>query len=138
MTSISWHDFLLGATSLCMAACASGGFESPYSGKTTTLDLLERASAVCHERGTAMSKGTARVQSVISATIRQFGQQSSGEEVENSQLGSTDQTMSSSRGDDAALPGEADWPWTDNIPGTFDDPNWTYLDQYLGLPSYDT
>ncbi|OIW29323.1 hypothetical protein CONLIGDRAFT_653950 [Coniochaeta ligniaria NRRL 30616] len=107
MTNITWHDFLLGVTSLCMVMCATS------------------------QGGT--NRDTARVLSVISATIHRFGEH---DREKHLQLKDNEQRPPESAADDVATADEIYWPWTENMAGTFDDPNWAYLDRFLDLPSH--
>ncbi|KAB5550785.1 hypothetical protein GE09DRAFT_149431 [Coniochaeta sp. 2T2.1] len=138
MTSITWHDFLLGVTSLCMVVCAtSQGFASPWANGSAMMELLERARLACLAREGGMNKDTARVVSVISATIRQFGVQFAGGTEDQANIVGSEAVGTHTQLDGPGTTTQMDWPWTEDVTATFDDPNWTYLDRVLDLPGYD-
>jgi hypothetical protein len=133
MTSITWHDFLLGATSLCMVVCAASSQRSGSSciDISATLALLERAQLVCAERARGKSRDTVKVRAVITATIRQFGTEQAGMASGSPYEWDWSQLVAG----EALSQGEIGPPWIDMTTGRFDDPNWSFLDHFLDLPA---
>ena len=138
MTSITWHDFLLGVTSLCMVACAiSQGSTSHSANRLVMLELLEKARLACLAREGGMNKDTARVMSVISATIRLFGVQDTEDAEGQAHMVGNEVDRGDAFLDGTGTVVEMDWPWIDDAPAAFSDPCWTFLDSVLDLPGDD-
>ena len=136
MSSITWHDFLLGTTSLCMVLCAtSSRSDPPCQNRLATLNLLERARIFCAEKAGGRNKDTARVLSIIEATIRHDGKLHTQGHQE---LAACRPSPCEEPVVDVPPAVSMDWPWTEGAVGTLGDANWVYLDQFLGFSNSDT
>lgn len=77
MSSITWHDFLLGCMALCLTICSTMQYSvDPANASIVkvveSLTLLEKARDVC-EKQSHRGKDTKRVRRLIEATIRKCG-----------------------------------------------------------------
>ena len=77
LSSLTWHDFLLGAVTLSLAALAAA--KGGAAAEAHAVDLVEaskllaRARDVCAEQGPLRGRETARVESLLDATLRRLG-----------------------------------------------------------------
>lgn len=158
LSSITWHDFLLGSTVLCLVVCASTQSNLGVSvDRGATLELLRRSQKACIEQSKPKSH-TQRATRVVSATIALLEAQS---ELNQYQLGyanpSTGQTPSSGMFTAQSeygglaqtssiqpavqdLPdssGAYNWSWSEDLSKPVEDPSWSYLEQYLNLSNTD-
>lgn len=138
MGSITWHDFLLGCTGLCLVVCSTRHHASKTASTAivdvvASLELLRQAKAVC-ETQPARSKDTRKVRRLLEATIAEFSGKKN-EDVPTIQTSlQTGQdvasgTMPSSQDPNNSL-------WNGNLTTPVDDV-WAYMQQFLNLPSED-
>ena len=125
MGSITWHDFLLGSTALCLTVCSTG-YDAAQSANTAfvdvfgSLELLQRAKAVCEEQSTR-SRDTRKVQRLIEATLVRFSSQDYGCIPTMQASGDTGQ-------------GDKNWLWNESMMNPVEDTEWAYMKQFLDLP----
>ena len=143
MGSITWHDFLLGCTALCLTVCstehdAAGPANTAIVDVEGSLELLQKAKAVCEEQSTR-SKNTRKVQRLVEATIlRCSGHDHRGIPTTQALL-HTGQDMRSDTHWQARVSsqGHEDWLWNENTLNPVDDAEWAYMKQFLDLPNGD-
>ena len=138
---ITWHDFLLGCTALCLTVC-SNRYYTAEPASTGIVDvvgslvLLQNAKAVC-EKQSARSKDTRKVRRLVEATILKFRAQ------DNGGLSTTQISLHNSQDvacDAHAIPsaqGDKDWLWNEHTTGSVEDTAWAYMEQFLDLPNDD-
>lgn len=139
MGSITWHDFLLGCTALCLTVCITRlPTIEPCCDSVVdimeSLKLLENAKTVCENQLTE-SKDTRKVRRLIEAVIPRF----SGEDntcVPMTQI-SNDTRSNIASNTDWQVPqfseGGEDWLWDEGMMPAEHDP-WAYMEQFLNLP----
>ena len=143
MGGITWHDFLLGCTTLCLTLCSTKSCPAELACPATvdiecSLELLRKARSVC-EKHFAGSKDMRKVQRLMDASIREFsGPKSSS--VPTTQ-------GSSPNGQDVAFhvgwqatsfaQGDEDWHGNENTVKSMDDSAWAYMEQFLYMPEED-
>lgn len=150
-SSITWHDFLLGATSLCLIVCvlSQNNFGIDIDGPRT-LELLRKCQQACVEQS-SNNADTRRAAKVVRATVALFeaqidqaqseaslfAKQDTAYAVPSEQIGFGNVTHSStlrtSMPGDADMPGVFDWGWDDDLSRPIEDPSWSYLEQFLNL-----
>ena len=143
MGTLTWHNFLLGCTALCLTVCSTRHYAAGPAGSAIvdvvgSLELLQHAKAV-FEKQSARSKDTRKVRRLIEATILEFSGQDNGDTF----------TMQASLHTGRALASEAhglaipssqyrkDWLWNESTIMPVDDGAWAYMEQFLGLPDED-
>ena len=76
LSSLTWHDFLLGAVTLSLVALTAAKGDAAAEVPTVDLGeasrLLARARDVCAEQGPLRGRDTARVESLLNATLRRL------------------------------------------------------------------
>jgi hypothetical protein len=138
--SITWHDFLLGCTALCLTVCSTkehlhGQPQLAVVDVPASVELLWRAKVVVEKR--TPNKDSLKVRRLISAVLLKFRVYGHGSSIAMQdhvdggpyQLETTDLL---------AMPSSlenADWQWDDTLMMPVEDPAWTYLQQFLDLPS---
>ena len=139
--SITWHDFLLGCTTLCLTLCskkqdAAEPVNTAIIDVVGSLKLLQRAKAACEKQSTR-SRDTRKVQRLAEATILRF----SGQELEDvpttEPLLPDGQDISSDTQWQAMLSaqGDKDSLWNEGMIDSVEDPAWAYMEQFLDLPN---
>ena len=158
LSSITWHDFLLGSTTLCLVVCALCQSNSAINiDGPGTLDLLRRSQLACIEQS-KRNMHTRRAEKVVGATIAllearyERGQYRPGDAslsaneytssgICNAQTGhhNAAQTLAVQPGgqENADTLGAFDWASDDNLSRPLEDPSWLYLEQYLNLSNTD-
>lgn len=127
--SITWHDFLLSCTTLCLTICAAKRTNTASVNVVSSLELLQNAKALC-EKQSARSKDTRKVQRLIRATVMKFNDQ----EISGDQETVPSEhwlTMSASHDEQNSI-------WKENVILLGEDPTWAYMEQFLNLPSEDS
>ena len=140
--SITWHDFLLGCTALCLSVCSTRNHSGDDSSREivdvpASLKLLRGADNVI-EQQTFTSKDSRKLRRLINAVVARFETQANArsEVMETSRNGGPNHIsleilqgtdMPSSREDNC-------WLWQHNNMMLVDDPAWTYMQQFLELP----
>ena len=155
MSSITWHDYLLGVMALCLTLCASSQSPSVTQQQhIEILELLQRAQEVCVDQS-RRNKDSGRVKKVVDATILRFGNfrfSNDNNSVNNAILSANsaiDPLMQSSIADnhpgaqviipeshpEELLPEHrnTDWKGGENMTRPIDDDEWAYLEQFLNL-----
>ncbi|MCJ1444200.1 MAG: hypothetical protein MMC23_004701 [Stictis urceolatum] len=143
MTSLSWHDFLLGCTTLCLTICSSGRLTDELTSATLvdiigSVQLLRKAKAV-FEAYPHRSKDTRKVLRLVDAIVFKYGGHGhSGLSDTHASL-LNDQTLVSDGHWHAMLspPGDKDWLYNEDTTMQVDDPTWAYMEQFLELPNDD-
>lgn len=155
MGGISWHDYLLGVTLLCLVLCESTqGGNLPSFNLAETFRLLRHARCICREQS-AKSKDSKRVQRVVDATLLRFDGCESGpaERIANASYPRTSSMLETpSAGGQANAQNfdpptdiqhfsldqaEADAMSTGIWTNPTEDPSWVYLEQFLNLSEDD-
>lgn len=143
MGSITWHDFLLGCTALCLTVCSTR--LDPADPANTaiidvagSLELLQKAKDVCEEQSTR-SKDTRKVQRLVEATILRCGNYDHGGIPTAQALLHTGQDVQSDAHWQARLSpqGDKDWLWNESTVNPMGDAEWAYMKQFLDLPNED-
>ncbi|KAH7163362.1 hypothetical protein B0J13DRAFT_538425 [Dactylonectria estremocensis] len=137
-SSLTWHDFLIGATALCLTLCKmKEGGEEVLSGD---IELLARARGVFAEQASKRTKNTGRVVAVIDATIRHVGSGEIALSRRSAPL-TTDPTpdvvMASDDLEAISHNGTVhnDWAFADfsAVAAPMEDATWQYLEQLIDL-----
>jgi Fungal Zn(2)-Cys(6) binuclear cluster domain/Fungal specific transcription factor domain len=143
MSSITWHDFLLGCTALCLTVCSTRHYAiEPASTAIVdvvgSLELLQNAKAVC-EKQSARSRDTRKVRQLVEATILKFsGQDNGGIPTTQISLHSGQDVASSAHWQAIPSPqGDKDWLWNESTIRPVEDTAWAYMEQFLDLPNED-
>lgn len=133
MTSITWHDFLLGCTTLCLTVCSNKHHASGSAGGTTidvvgSLKLLQNTRAVFETHPTK-SRDTRKVLRLVEAALLKFGSQNlpGAQDVASTLL---QEAPPSSEWQDS-------WLWSQSTSMPVDDPTWAYMEQFLDLSNDD-
>jgi hypothetical protein len=137
MSSITWHDFLLGCMALCLVLCAWRQASATTDSCTkmfdlaTTIKRLQSARNICEEQSTR-SKDTRKVQHLIDTIILKFSDEST---VENARMRIFEQGGHNMK---AGISGKTshsndNWFLTENT--MVDADEWAYLEQFLDLPN---
>ncbi|KAH8896266.1 hypothetical protein GQ53DRAFT_852327 [Thozetella sp. PMI_491] len=129
MTSITWHDFLLGVSSLCLALCTGSEGQHCLVNRELVMGLLTRAERALSEQVGHKRKDTARGLSIVRATIRCFGRQT------RPPSSSAPVRVAMPTGNQAIEPARdgVDWTLSDEVISPMNDTSWTYLEQFLDL-----
>ena len=155
--SITWHDFLLGAISLCLVLCAtSENSDGVDVDRTECLRLLGRARDICNEQS-VRSKGTEKLQKFLEALLRRFGRGQNGHaswdagsgngfspDISNMDFANptlSHEAFAAENGTETRpVQGDGstqltdDWAWREGTNTVMDDSSWAYLEQFLNLP----
>jgi hypothetical protein len=143
--SITWHDFLLGCTALCLTVCSTrhhiaGPSRTEIVNTVASLELLSSANVVINQH--TPSRGSRKVRWLIEAVIREFGGQRNG----SPEMVQTPFDSGRSLGLSPTFQGvrspqrnndEIDWLWGETTMTPMEDPAWTYMQQFLDLPNED-
>lgn len=140
MSTITWHDFLLGCTAICLTVCYT-----KYSAADSTsiiiidvagsLDLLESAKAVC-EGQFSKRRDTKKVRHLIEATILRCSCQDNGNaNATNAAFhdGQDEETSWSA----TAVQADNYWLWPENTTDFTADNGWAFMEHFLDLPNQD-
>lgn len=140
MGSITWHDFLLGCTALCLTICsiAQSAHEPHFVDVAESLKLLKNAKVVC-ENQPSRSRDTRKVRRLLEATIFKFSDEDNRyrpiieapRHTDERIVSDTDWVASQS------YEGEKDWLWDQGNIRSGDDAAWVYMEQFLNLPNED-
>lgn len=140
MGSITWHDFLLGCTALCLTVCSTRQFDLGVVDVVRSLKLLQSAKAVCEEQS-VKSSDTRKVRKLIEATILSFSDQVNGPipVTQVTLYTSEDVVFDANREPLSSFHGDKDWPWDESTmpPLPVNDIEWSYMEQFLDLPKDD-
>lgn len=140
MGSITWHDFLLGCTALCLTVCSTRQFNLGVVDVVRSLKLLQSAKTVCEEQS-VKSKDTRKVRKLIEATILSFSDQVNGATpvTQVTLCTSEDVVFDANREPLSSFHGDKDWPWDESTmpPPPVNDIEWSYMEQFLDLPKDD-
>ncbi len=152
MGGITWHDYLLGVTSLCLVLCVgTQGDGWPEVDLVEMIQLLRRARDICMEQS-ARSTDSKRVQRVVNATLLRFDRcdlESTGSTSDASRftpqslveapftLDQVDAQYSDTpmvMHEISSVQAEANTMNNDILTNPMGDPAWAYLEQFLNLP----
>lgn len=146
-STLVWHDFLTGITVLSMVLCVgSQGSPQVSLDVGASLVLLQRAQEVCASAN-RQSRYAGRVTKLLSAIALRFGgavpAQNNGVHlngsngVENGVSTATNGTWETPTMQDPVLsmPEDQWMDWNSLTASTMDDNSWTFLDNFLNLPS---
>ena len=154
MSNITWHDYLLAVTALCLVICARSQTMAALDLQSIeTLQLLRRARDVCMEHS-SKSKDSEKVQKVVNATLQHFdsfGNTYNGESMNISfstkfPIKSIESSFIQSpvNGDQSSAHHVLIPPQTEvsravsqNIETPMDDSTWAFLEQFLNLSNID-
>ncbi|KAJ4115396.1 hypothetical protein NW768_011248 [Fusarium equiseti] len=130
--SITWHDLLLGATTLCLVAYENQFTEGLHFDPTTIQVLLERAGTMIQiERSEDGARARSRVLSIVEATISRLRAQQSSEGMQTmdnilvfpptspmQQSPNGNEDSSWNHGEGGQLSYETDWDYLNELFGT--------------------
>ncbi|KAL6412065.1 hypothetical protein AUP68_04446 [Ilyonectria robusta] len=133
MCSLTWHDFLFGATALCLALCKmKDGREAPDA----DVELLQKARAIFAEQASRRAKDTMRVVAVIDATVRYVWNREVTA-TQSSAISAPDVEMASEDVETILQSVQLDETWAFGgfsvTAGPLEDPTWRYMEQLLDL-----
>lgn len=75
IASLTWHDFLMGAVSLCLSSMiGKQSLVEPVIDVEEVISLLSQGAAICGSQGTGRGPETRRVRKIIDATIHRLRQ----------------------------------------------------------------
>lgn len=146
-STLVWHDFLTGITVLCMVLCvgSQGSTQVPLDFGASVM-LLQRAHEVCASAN-RQSRYAGRVMKLLSAIALRFGgavpTQNNGIHL-NGSNGAGNAVPTATNGtwqtpsmqDPVLSMPEDQWlDWNSMPSSTLDDNSWTFLDNFLSLPS---
>lgn len=133
MGSITWHDFLLGCTALCLTVCSTRHcMADPASVAIVdvvgSLEMLRNVEAI-FEKQSAGSRDTRKVQRLVEATVLKFSGQDShgGQGVASDSL--REATLCSQS--------DLDWLWDELTTEPVEYTAWANLEYFLDLPNGD-
>ncbi len=133
LSSLTWHDFLLGAMALCLVTVVTSQTAAEHLVDTQeAMDLLKRARDISGEQTNVRGNGTRKVHLLINATIQR---------LENEGVGSvpTKSAFSARRGDEhdeQAHFSPHEWDRDLGLQGAVVDSLWDeHLQDLLELPS---
>lgn len=143
MGSISWHDFLLGCTVLCLTVCSTRD-QAAEPTRTAIIDvagsmeLLQNAKAVCGKQS-KKSRDTQKVRRLVEATILKFSIQDNGGIRAPQSLLPRGQYGVSNAQWQAILSSQEDVDqiWNESKTRSVDAAEWAYMEQFLDLPNED-
>lgn len=141
-SSITWHDFLLGTTSLCLVVCelSQRSFGIDIDGPAT-LGLLRKCQQVCTEQSDR-NLDTKRAAKVVKASIALFESQIDQVQSEanfppNQPSGlfmpSTNGGFQNIFSTNSLTQRAFDWDWEENLSQPVEDTSWAYLEQFLNI-----
>ncbi|KAJ4264177.1 hypothetical protein NW762_005371 [Fusarium torreyae] len=130
LKSITWHDFLLGITTLCLVVYTTiWGTQELQIDRTGTMEILETARTVIEaERAADSAKSRSKALFVINSTICQLrGQHNDGN------ITSIDGMCATPSIHNERIPqtGGDGWFWNLGEADGSNDTNWDYLDDFL-------
>jgi hypothetical protein len=139
MSSITWHDFMLGCAALCLTLCSTAKSFTGLNNTTIidmmgSLELLKGAEAICANQP-SKSRDTRKVERLLKATILKFSNQ-------YTDTTSAIQPLLPNTGDFISgapwevvesAPDDQGWSWNETIIKTQQDPTWAYMEQFLDL-----
>jgi hypothetical protein len=140
MSSITWHDFLLGCMALCLVLCSTMQSSAKTIGCLNVVDLAEslqllaKAETICKEQSNR-SKDTRKVRRLIIATVLRFNHENGERHAISEGLQSNGQSTEStiSWETQSLAVGDEEWNWDESTMMAVDTDEWTYLDQFLNL-----
>jgi hypothetical protein len=140
VSSITWHDFLLGCMALCLVLCSSIQSLAKTTGCLSiinlaeSLKLLQNAGAICEEQS-SRSKDTQKVRRLIAATVLRFSHEDSERHAEAEALQSNGQSTASdfSQETQSLALGDEEWNWNEGTMMVIDTDEWIYMQQFLNL-----
>ncbi|OCK79147.1 hypothetical protein K432DRAFT_300545 [Lepidopterella palustris CBS 459.81] len=143
MGSITWHDFLLGCTALCLTVCSTRHCATEPASTVIvdivgSLELLQNAKTVL-ERQSTRSRDTRKVLRLVEATILKFSGQDNGG-ILTTQISLHSSHDMASNAHWQAMPisqGDEDLLWNENTIRPVEDTAWEYMEQFLDLPNED-
>lgn len=135
MGNITWNDFLLGCTALCLTICyekrsSAEISQEPVVDLVESLNLLQQAKIVCQDHP-SQREDKRKLQRLIKATILKFGSQENDISSANPSLfldGQNFDTYSTSAGQ-----GDNYWTWNEGMADSINDNGWEFLEQFLDL-----
>ena len=144
MGSLTWHDFLLGCTALCLTVCSTRHHTAAPASTALvdvmrSLELLQHAKTMC-EKQSARSRDTRKVRRLLEATIRELsGQDNDGGTLTMQASLHTGQDSASDAHGQAKPSSQdhSDWLWNESTMRPGDDDAWAYIEQFLDLPNED-
>jgi hypothetical protein len=134
VSSITWHDYLLGCMVLCLVLCSLRQSPAICTGivdLAVTVTLLQNARNVCEEQSTR-SRDTRRVQQLIETIILQFSGEDSLDNAPLQILQQSGRNVKAGTNGKASFSDE-DWLWSESMMVDADD--WAYMNQFLDLPN---
>ena len=141
MGSITWHDFLLACTALCLTLCSS--YRIRFANASTinvvsSLSLLEGAKYVLEKHSTK-SKDAQKVKRLVEATVLKSADWNHGSTPIAQSSPYIGQDLGFDEHWQAILSAQdEDWLWNDSMVSPADNTAWTSMDQFLDIPNGDT
>ncbi|KAL6714731.1 hypothetical protein ACLMJK_008156 [Lecanora helva] len=141
MGSITWHDFLLGCTALCLVLCSVQRHATELSAVLDiagSLNLLREAKTVCEEHLTR-SKDTRKVHRMLDVSTQRFSSFGYGGNLETQSFlqNGHDLTFDEYCQTMLSAEGSTDWLWNENTIAPFGNSGWTLPDQTLDFANGD-
>ncbi|KAF9783594.1 hypothetical protein IL306_009033 [Fusarium sp. DS 682] len=135
MKSITWHDFLLGATTLCLVAYATNqATDGFYIDKPGTKLLLERARTVIQmEQSEDGARARSRVLSIVEATVAHLEARQSSERMQVLPDMDTLPPINTMRPSSNGTEGSS---WKCGETQLLNETNWDYLDELFDTCHY--
>lgn len=140
MGSITWHDFLLACSTICLILCSTVQSNTALLGSvitdfSTSIELLQNARIVCQRQSTT-SRDTRRVGAVIDAVLRKLNlkERNSSKELlvpSSEPFPGVSPGVRLSGASESGMPSEEDIAWPLN------DSAWAYMEEFLNLPDDD-
>ena len=156
MSTLTWHDFLLGAVAMSLVLCVTSELSRQSCiGDAEALILLQRVQVLCAEQSVS-SKDTGKVQKLVEATLAKYGNERFEDLTNEPTMGNDLDVMLSEpvnevaptdnagqttydAGNPSAVPSASifnkDGYINESTVSSIDDISWTYLQQFLKWPS---
>ncbi|CEI67660.1 hypothetical protein FVEN_g9479 [Fusarium venenatum] len=136
MKSITWHDFLLGVTTLCLVAYATNKTTEGFNiDQTSTKLLLERAGMVIqNEQAEDGARARSKVLSILEPTISYLRAQLSDSSMN---VPADIWTLPSAGNTDTSSNGTEKWNWKVGDTQLPTETNWDYLNDLFNASHYE-
>lgn len=144
MGSITWHDFLLACTTLCLAICTTRLYAAEATSSSIvdvvgSLQMLNNAKDVCKKHFNG-SRDTRKVCRLVEATLLKFGGTGDKRIFAMEASAHTDQSPTADiygGYDIQSFQGDNDWWWDERTERPANNSAWFYMEQFLNLPIED-
>ncbi|KAI9648870.1 hypothetical protein NHQ30_003511 [Ciborinia camelliae] len=140
--SLTWHDFLLACTAICLCICYTKQHTDESTiitivDVTASLNLLQDANVVLQEQS-SRRQDTNKVRRLIEATTLKCGYDNNGRTSVTQTPFHNDQVETSEAYWQTMVPSQSDdWSWSEGMTDSTDDSGWAFLEQFLGSQNQD-